>query len=53
LDLIREICAETEAALLLVSHNREILERFERTENHAEIKNPTSPFVSTNGFSFS
>ncbi len=37
LDLIREICRENEAALLLVSHDREILEKFERVENLAEI----------------
>lgn len=37
LDLIREICAENAAALLLVSHDREILEKFEQVENLAEI----------------
>lgn len=40
LDLIREICRETEAALLLVSHDREILGRFERTRNLKEINHP-------------
>lgn len=33
LDLIREICLEANAALLLVSHDREILSKFARTEN--------------------
>lgn len=37
LNLIREICAESNAALLLVSHDRKILEKFERTENLSEI----------------
>lgn len=37
LDLIREICRESNAALLLVSHDREILEKFERVENLAGI----------------
>lgn len=37
LDLIREICAENAAALLLVSHDREILEKFEQIENLAGI----------------
>lgn len=37
LDLIREICFENAAALLLVSHDREILEKFEQVENLAEL----------------
>ncbi len=37
LDLIREICKENDAALLLVSHDPEILQRFERVRDFAEI----------------
>lgn len=37
LDLIREICRENQAALLLVSHDPEILARFERVERLADI----------------
>jgi ABC-type lipoprotein export system ATPase subunit len=37
LELIREICRESNAALLLVSHDREILERFEESRDLAEI----------------
>lgn len=37
LDLIREICDENETALLLVSHDNEILEKFEKVENLANI----------------
>lgn len=37
LDLIRQICRENGAALLLVSHDVEVLGRFERVENLAEI----------------
>jgi ABC-type lipoprotein export system ATPase subunit len=37
LGLIRETCAENKAALLLVSHDPEILSRFEQTKSLAEI----------------
>lgn len=37
LELIREVCRENETALLLVSHDREILGKFERVENLAAI----------------
>ncbi len=37
LDLIREICAENGTALLLVSHDQEILSKFEKVENLANI----------------
>lgn len=40
LDLIREICAENAAALLLVSHDREVLGKFEQLQNLAEINCP-------------
>lgn len=35
LDLIREICDENRTALLLVSHDQEILSKFETVENLA------------------
>jgi ABC-type lipoprotein export system ATPase subunit len=37
LDLIREICLENETALILVSHDKEILSKFEKVENLANI----------------
>ena len=37
LNLIREICAENGTALLLVSHDQEILSKFETVENLANI----------------
>ena len=37
LDLIREICREHEAALLLVSHDREILARFDTVADLSRI----------------
>ena len=37
LNLIKEICAENETALLLVSHDQEILSRFEKIEDLANI----------------
>lgn len=37
LALIREVCSEYDAALLLVSHNRAILEAFDRCERLAEL----------------
>ena len=37
LDLIREICSEENAALLLVSHDRAILDRFEHMRDLSEL----------------
>ena len=37
LELIRELCTENETALLLVSHDREILSKFEHVENLSNI----------------
>lgn len=37
LNLIREICRENGAALLLVSHDQEILSRFDKSRDFAEI----------------
>lgn len=37
LDLIREICRENQAALLLVSHDQEILQKFENRQEFAVI----------------
>ncbi len=37
LELIREICLENETALLLVSHDKEILSKFEKVKNLANI----------------
>jgi len=37
LDLLQEICRENNAALLLVSHDREILAKFERVEELSEL----------------
>ncbi len=37
LALIRELCRETEAALLLVSHDPDVLARFERVQDMSEI----------------
>jgi putative ABC transport system ATP-binding protein len=37
LSLMREVCTENEAALLLVSHDREILRHFDRVEELAEL----------------
>lgn len=37
LALIRKICSENEAALLLVSHDREVLSKFEKVENLSRI----------------
>ncbi len=36
-DLIRQICGESGAALLLVSHDRNVLDKFERAENLSVI----------------
>ncbi|HXG83171.1 MAG TPA: ABC transporter ATP-binding protein [Pyrinomonadaceae bacterium] len=40
LELIREVCRENETALLLVSHDREILEKFETVRDLGEINYP-------------
>ena len=37
LELIRELCSENETALLLVSHDREILSKFENVEDLSNI----------------
>ena len=37
LGLIREVCSENDAALLLVSHNRNVLESFDRCDRQAEL----------------
>jgi ABC-type lipoprotein export system ATPase subunit len=36
-DFIREICGESGAALLLVSHDRNVLDKFEKVENLSVI----------------
>jgi ABC-type lipoprotein export system ATPase subunit len=43
LALIRETCAETGAALLCVSHDPAVLERFEHTKSLSEINRPEPP----------
>ncbi len=43
LRLIREACAENGAALLLVSHDREVLSRFERQASLAELNHAARP----------
>jgi ABC-type lipoprotein export system ATPase subunit len=43
LELIREACGENGAALLLVSHDREVLGRFETRMDLAEINRASSP----------
>ena len=45
LDLIREVCVENGAALLLVSHDEEVLGRFDRVEDFASM-NPAGREVS-------
>jgi ABC-type lipoprotein export system ATPase subunit len=42
LDLIRQICKEQGAALLLVSHDREVLAKFSKVENLNEINRATT-----------
>jgi len=42
LALIREVCRENGASLLLVSHDREVLAQFERVENLAELNRAAS-----------
>ncbi len=37
LDLMRELCREVEAAILLVSHDREVLDQFDRSESLLDI----------------
>jgi putative ABC transport system ATP-binding protein len=41
IDLIRETCRENGAALLLVSHDREVLQRFERVVEFETINRPS------------
>jgi putative ABC transport system ATP-binding protein len=41
LELIREICRENEAALLLVSHDRDILSQFDRVQELSHINHAT------------
>jgi putative ABC transport system ATP-binding protein len=43
LRLIRETCAENGAALLLVSHDRDVLARFERQASLADLNRATAP----------
>jgi putative ABC transport system ATP-binding protein len=43
LALLRDTCAEHSAALLLVSHDRDILARFAHTEEFAELNAPLAP----------
>jgi len=47
LKLIREACAENGAALLLVSHDREVLGRFETVLDLAAINRATKPVEAT------
>ncbi len=42
LDLIREVCTENGTALLLVSHDREVLSKFENVMNFEELNNMAS-----------
>ena len=37
LELLREVCAECDAALLLVTHDRDVLARFERVADFGEL----------------
>lgn len=43
IDLIRQVCSENGAALLLVSHDRDVLERFEHVEELDGINRPAEP----------
>ena len=43
LELIREACRESGAALLLVSHDREVLGQFENTKDFQRINHPMMP----------
>ena len=43
LELIREVCRENESALLLVSHDRSVLDRFEDVRDFADINRALLP----------
>ncbi|MCC6793882.1 MAG: ABC transporter ATP-binding protein [Candidatus Hydrogenedentes bacterium] len=45
LKLIREVCREQNAALLLVTHDREILTQFDHVKSLAEINNAAQPQI--------
>ncbi|HRK33522.1 MAG TPA: ABC transporter ATP-binding protein [Candidatus Hydrogenedentes bacterium] len=45
LELIREVCREQNAALLLVTHDRDILNRFDHVQNLADINKAIAPPV--------
>ncbi len=45
LKLIREVCREQNAALLLVTHDREILTQFDHVKSLADINNAVHPQV--------
>jgi putative ABC transport system ATP-binding protein len=47
LALLREACAENGAALLIVSHDREVLAKFEHVHSLAKINRATAPEVRT------
>jgi putative ABC transport system ATP-binding protein len=49
LDLIREICRENSAALLLVSHDHQVLSRFTRVESLAVLNKAMEPVVHAGG----
>lgn len=40
LDMIREVCVENDTALLLVSHDREVLSKFENVAKFEELNKP-------------
>jgi len=44
-DLLQELCRENQAALLLVSHEREVVDRFERKVDFAELNTALSAEV--------
>ena len=46
LDLIREVCSENETALLLVSHDQRILEKFDTVTRFEEINRVQDPVFS-------
>lgn len=47
LDLIREVCRENKSALLLVSHDPEILGRFEKQKDFSEINSAAAAHTAT------
>jgi putative ABC transport system ATP-binding protein len=49
LALIQEICRENGAALLLVSHDREVLSRFKRVEDLSKLNRAAEPAVPRGG----